>query len=177
MNVIPNSFLDMQRLREGVADKEDDAEGEVDREILTMEDLNAKFIMNLDENFPGLGEDLFVKINDALKLQPFLESRNGLRFKRFYKEFIVEENNASIGNGIDDFITELAEDWVRDDMLGWNIKEKMKFLEYAWTCKEFRSKMQKKRSVEGLQSNVKCAKRQKNRQRRVDVLDMAREEN
>lgn len=115
----------------------------------TMKEFNTSFKKKLNSLFPD-GDDIFDKINDALKLQPFLAKRNAKRFKKFHKEFIVASNFATCV--MDEFIMDIGKLWSTEEMIGWKYIEKVHFLEYAWNCKDFRRKMERR-----LQKELRCS--------------------
>jgi hypothetical protein len=106
-----------------------------------MQEFNSEFKNYLLRSHPASGGEIFEKINDALKLQPFLRKRNNKRFERFYQDFLVDHGKEE--ELIPDVIIDIADPWIAAEISQWHIGEQFYFLEYAWKCKDYRRKMKK----------------------------------
>ena len=125
-------------------------------EYHNMRDLNGDFYNAILESMEELSSEaqranageLFMKINDCLKLHPFLQKRNRKIFARFYRRFHapigVDDDLLGMMNQI---ITNVADAWSLEEMLEWNLMEKVHFLNYAWICKEFGRQSRKRQRV------------------------------
>jgi hypothetical protein len=114
---------------------------------LIMQDMVDDFKkLLLEKHTPTFDTDaLFAKINDATKLHQFMKNRNRKRFKKFHKDYILSPTfDFDSSEYIDEAITDMAENWNRDELLAWSFIEKITFLEFAWKCNRFRSTQKKK---------------------------------